>query len=851
MIQKGFKILQMASSNPKLTKDEKKELALLVAGGRISARTAERAVGLRGDGSSLLYYVKTVWSGVDLTPPGVKALLEQYEKKWKARFPAISGISAPMPMSESEPSGPTPIVPNLSEHSKKKSKVKRAAQLSAVEFYKRMNQGNTSMSWKDACAMTLAAFQKKKYEIKTLSPRKTSKFATMSNPEVAPHSGRQTTIPNELEKELAFIVRYLRDKNFPVHKSFIKGWMDESLAALGSANPFPQGVTDKWYHGWMKRWDMASGNETPLDQRRATWMTSDNLFQAFFNLFDVVVKYGYAKKNPEFTSIKDTPNVNPIIWNKNKLWRIMEFDECGLELGIRVDSAAKTSTERVITPKGRKSPVLREGVPQHHISAMMAINLAKETLLSGFVFDLGDNAHLKTEYLTDDEGNLLRIPLTKPDGSMTEHVPAFVASNDKGSFDSDVLISYMGTMTDHLQRLHEKRFTVEEPGILFIDGCQTHLTQKVIEWCVRNNIQLVIKLPYGTSKTQSMDVKGGHFQMLQQKYRKNLRIRTAQLVAALIAAKGPEGRKSGMAAQNGSLKMCDFIPCIKQPWLDICTRRRHEISLRTAGLDPPTMKPAYEQLEDDKVKAARVKDSERALGEQQISDASKALNNAVVKLLTGGKRKRGDSATAGGDDTAGVTAAVAGSVARQPATAQEAGDFAAREIVQRSDVDPKEKRKVYSMVRKNGGKWTRGRSGSVWANFRGHPTSPAYLMYTDAMNAYDMAIQQFHRRKRARATEKLRKQEAAELPVADAAHKQMKDKLWSSEFAKSLNRAALIALARVHAGLKDELTVNGSGKSKRVLLEMLEDYFTRMRATLPRLQRVTAGVGALRLVEEV
>ena len=54
MIQKGFKILQMASSNPKLTKDEKKELALLVAGGRISARTAERAVGLRGDGSSLL-----------------------------------------------------------------------------------------------------------------------------------------------------------------------------------------------------------------------------------------------------------------------------------------------------------------------------------------------------------------------------------------------------------------------------------------------------------------------------------------------------------------------------------------------------------------------------------------------------------------------------------------------------------------------------------------------------------------------------------------------------------------------------------------------------------------------------
>jgi hypothetical protein len=231
--------------------------------------------------------------------------------------------------------------------------------------------------------MTLEAFQKKSYKIKTLNPKTTSRLDSrlqaMSNSKVAPCAGRQTLIPEELEKELSFIVRYLRDKNLPVHKPFIKGWMDESLAALGSANPFPQGVTDKWYNGWMKRWNMASGNETPLDQRRASWMTSENLFKAYFNLFEVAVKYGYAKNNPEFTDIKDTPNVNPIIWNKNMLWRIMEFDECGLELGIRTDSAAKTSRERVVTPKGRKCSVLREGVPQHHISAMMAYagNIAK------------------------------------------------------------------------------------------------------------------------------------------------------------------------------------------------------------------------------------------------------------------------------------------------------------------------------------------------------------------------------------------------------------------------------------------------------------------------------------------
>ena len=92
---------------------------------------------------------------------------------------------------------------------------------------------------------------------------------------------------------------------------------------------------------------------------------------------------------------------------------------------------------------------------------------------------------------------------------------------------------------------------------------------------------------------------------------------------------------------------------------------------------------------------------------------------------------------------------------------------------------------------------------------------------------------------------KLTKDEKKELALLE-----MVNERWSSEFAQSLNRAALIALARVHAGLKDKLTVNGSGKCKGALLAMLEPYFERMRATLPRLQRVTAGVGALRLVEE-
>ena len=77
--------------------------------------------------------------------------------------------------------------------------------------------------------MTLEAFQKKKYEINLLHPKATSKFAKKLNPKSAPRAGGQIFVPEALEKELAFIVTYLRDKNLPVRKPFIKSWMDEAL----------------------------------------------------------------------------------------------------------------------------------------------------------------------------------------------------------------------------------------------------------------------------------------------------------------------------------------------------------------------------------------------------------------------------------------------------------------------------------------------------------------------------------------------------------------------------------------------------------------------------------------------
>ena len=94
---------------------------------------------------------------------------------------------------------------------------------------------------------------------------------------------------------------------------------------------------------------------------------------------------------------------------------------------------------------------------------------------------------------------------------MTEHVPAFVASNTKGSFDGELLIGYMSYGLNLLRLL---KGVYSRKANLFIDGCQTHITAKVLKWCTSNHIELVIRdsRMQEPSKTQSMDAKAGTLQ---------------------------------------------------------------------------------------------------------------------------------------------------------------------------------------------------------------------------------------------------------------------------------------------------------------------------------------------------
>ena len=130
-------------------------------------------------------------------------------------------------------------------------------------------------------------------------------------------------------------------------------------------------------------------------------------------------------------------------------------------------------------------------------------------------------------------------------------------------------------------------------GLLFIDGCQTHISERFIAFCASQHIEVVIKVPYASSKMQSMDAQGGHFVRFKSIYTMNLQKRTTAKAIRYRQEYAQAGVKKKCA---GSVGLKDFVPCAEPALRAICTERVHTIALEVVGLVPFSMRPAFEML---------------------------------------------------------------------------------------------------------------------------------------------------------------------------------------------------------------------------------------------------------------
>ena len=97
-------------------------------------------------------------------------------------------------------------------------------------------------------------------------------------------------IPNKVEAQIAETVECFRALKFPVFKADVMA-MGESIIEEGSH------VTDMWYAGFLKRWNLASSNFRPLECSREEWGTSENVKVYYDKIMELALNLNLVEKN--------------------------------------------------------------------------------------------------------------------------------------------------------------------------------------------------------------------------------------------------------------------------------------------------------------------------------------------------------------------------------------------------------------------------------------------------------------------------------------------------------------------------------------------------------------------------
>ena len=824
----------LPAEKSKFTSDEKGQHAILFVAGKTHLSTVEieRKLKYKGNnrGSTIAYHISKMKKMKTTMPPelwsaSVFSACQQWLSILHKPDPVVDSVAAPMSASDA----------NLGVARRKR----KAAEAALEEMAE-----DSSLSFVDA-----AEVQRKRFKLQKLSGRTVRNLK--KNPKLNTN-GRPPAFSPQMEIDLAFSIRYLRTFAIPVYRCDVKTLADKMLLAIPfSIRPFGRtGVSKKWIRSFMQRRGLEMKNQDANDINREFWMTSKNMFDCFLKLAEVAVGIGVALSNPAFVSWEATPKEMPITWIASEMWRVLEFDESACAPGQKSSEKPKGQSDKVVCCKtDGNATTARDSLPGNHISLMITLNFALENLPPGVVYDKGEDVLIGQELTTSDQGDPLTVPCMGVDG--LENKEAFYSSNEKGSFDTAKLIDYLRFVLNSMPR----KFTSICKGLLFIDGCQTHVSELFISFCHQHHIEVVIKVPYASSKMQSMDAQGGHFVRFKAIYRNNLQKRTAS--KALLYRQN-YSRSGGVKRIAGSLGCSDFVPCAQSALDVVCTRNVHATALRHVGLVPFSMGPAFEMLEKEKVRTRQIdrltQDTVHAAG---ASQQLVAFLPEFMGVLPEQQR------TENPQHTAVCTAAVLAMEAKADAallrgdkmTDDDMGAGAARLVVKNwAGLSQQQRNKLYTIGRAN--KWATQKSGGVFAKFGGHATALDHRVYQQATKARKKSIENNKVRRKATSAAAASAKEAQykvlvgtkELP--GALYLKGIGVRWVVTKVENYNtfkKDELFALAFVDGSFSTIELTQLKKKSKGDLVDGLAAYFTLKQSELARVARTTQGVAAPRL----
>ena len=310
---------------------------------------------------------------------------------------------------------------------------------------------------------------------------------------ISPQKPGGQLIPSSVEKKIAYTVKELRRRKFPVFPEEIIKWAAEEIAGTEYAKNFPDGMpTTGWYRGWLRRMEFTTGVLRPLEQTRAEWYTAENLAKYFEVARDVLIGAGVAKLNEDFD--QNMPYDEEIFITHPE--RICSYDETKMELDCTRGGAGKKDRhvragiqddgESIVTKSSKCASAacgrLGDGraLPPYIVFA------------SGETYDARWAPHYTAPDIVDKDGNELAWRYT---------------SNLKGSVDSDFCADYIENVLHPAMGYPPPKDTHPgQQGVIVCDGVGTHLCYQVIERAIKCGLEILLRVPNLSFVLQGEDV---------------------------------------------------------------------------------------------------------------------------------------------------------------------------------------------------------------------------------------------------------------------------------------------------------------------------------------------------------
>ena len=398
---------------------------------------------------------------------------------------------------------------------------------------------------------------------------------------------------NAFEQQLAAVIRYFRERKYPVFKEDVLGWALHEVKRTGLDVALPA-LSKGWYYRFLDRVGFSTGASRPLETVREKWCTSANIETYYNIIIDTLVEEGIAIRNPDFDP--DVPYSNPITIVHPE--RLISYDET--DASLDQSAATKAGTTRTVrVGRGDNGQVLATK-SSVHVTAVGG-RIGYKALPPLIVF--GSGSSMRAEWCTVQPiGNVIRgvmLDEKLPDGTemCTELLSAFL-HNDKGSMDAEFCTAYTTNVIIPCARKANPALANEtgKRSVEICDGVQVHLSLDRINALREAGIICILRVPHTTHVTQGEDT------AIFSEFKNDFARRKMEVLV--------EKRRRHL---GDCLTLEDFAACFKQPWEKAFRREKVVEAWKKDGIIPFDRACMWRvKLEEEarKVSAARVKNHE-------------------------------------------------------------------------------------------------------------------------------------------------------------------------------------------------------------------------------------------------